>query len=136
MLYKCINIKIKYSWLNASKVKIVQLRETDEAVSMSVGTTVQTIDFMKDYDYIIISCWAHTSSGGNRGFKIINTKKSVITDAGKESVYINGGIYYNPSYYASIGLITKSNTKGVTCGEVNIVGYVSLWLGEILGIKF
>lgn len=103
---------------------------------MSVGTVVPVTDFMRDYDYIIISCWCHTTGGGNRGFKIINTKNSIISDAGKESVYINGGIYYSPSYYAGIGLIVKADTKGLICGEINIVGYPSLWIGEILGIKF
>ena len=103
---------------------------------MAVGNVLETTDSMKDYDYVIVSCWFRTTSGGNRGFKIVNTKQSITSDAGEESVYINGGIYYSPSYYGCIGLIVKADTKGFICGEVNMAGYDSLWIGEILGIKY
>lgn len=104
-------------------------------IIISTGTTISLDDDIRNYDYIVIVAWCKTSSGGSRGFRIVTIKYTCQSDAGKNYVYLNGGIYYNASYNACIGLTISSDGKSLNVAECNLVGYTSMFVGRILGFN-
>ena len=117
----------------ANKVsKGVVLANQGETISSGQQFTLS--DSVDNYDYIIVEAYAVVRTGHTRKFSTADFYTSV--DKGQATRFICLGHYYDPSYYASIGLYVNSDGKHITVGEISIVGYAYLNGIRVVGVNY
>jgi hypothetical protein len=107
---------------------------TDKGEVISAGLQFTLSDSVDNYDYIIIEAYANVRVGHTRKFSTADFYASI--DKGQATRFICLGHYYDPSYYASIGLYVNSDGKHITVGEMSIVGYANLSGIKVVGVNF